>query len=56
MEYVESDGIKNALTVVEAPLLREDDHPEAKFKSTARNPLPSGYTPKLDVTNELNDE
>ena len=36
--------VKNALKVVEA-LLREDDS-EAKLKSTARNPFPSGYKPE----------
>ena len=40
--------------MVEA-LIAEDD-PEAKLKSTARNPFPSGYKPELDVTPELNDE
>jgi hypothetical protein len=33
-----------------------EDDPEAKLKSTARNPFPSGYKPELDVTPELNDE
>jgi hypothetical protein len=42
------------LRVVEA-LIMEDD-PEAKLKSTARNPFPSGNKPELDVTPELNDE
>ena len=46
--------VKNAVKVVEA-LIAEDD-PEAKLKSTARNPFPSGYKPELDVTPELNDE
>ena len=46
--------VKNALKVVEA-LLQEEDS-EAKLKSTARNPFPSGYKPELDVTIELNDE
>jgi hypothetical protein len=32
--------VKNAVKVVE-PLIAEDD-PEAKLKSTARNPFPSG--------------
>ena len=41
------------MKVVEV-LLREDD-PDAKLKSTAMNPFPSGYKPKLDVTSELND-
>jgi hypothetical protein len=45
---------KNAIRVV-AALITEDD-PEAKLKSTARNPFPRGYKPKLDVTPELNDE
>ena len=45
--------MKNSIKVVEA-LLREDD-PDAKLKSTARNPFPSGYKPELDVTSELND-
>ena len=40
--------------MVEA-LITEDD-PEARLKSTARNPFPSGYKPELDVTPELNDE
>jgi hypothetical protein len=46
--------VKNAIRVVEA-LIMEDD-PEAKLKSTTRNPFPSGYKPELDVTPELNDE
>ena len=46
--------VKNALKVVEA-LLREDD-PEAKLKSSARNPFPSGYKPELDITSKLGDE
>ncbi len=46
--------VKNAIRVVEA-LIMEDD-PEAKLKSTTRNPFPSGYKPDLDVTPELNDE
>ncbi|KAI2511245.1 hypothetical protein MHU86_3211 [Fragilaria crotonensis] len=46
--------VKNAIKVVEA-LIAEDD-PEAKLKSTARNPFPSGYKPELDVTPELSDE
>jgi hypothetical protein len=45
--------VKNSVKVVEA-LLREDD-PDAKLKSTAKNPFPSGYKPELDVTAELND-
>ena len=45
--------VKNSVKVVEA-LLREDD-PDAKLKSTAKNPFPSGYKPELDVTPELND-
>ena len=45
--------VKNSVKVVEA-LLREDD-PDAKLKSTANNPFPSGYKPELDVTPELND-
>jgi hypothetical protein len=45
--------VKNAVKVVEA-LLIEDD-PNAKLKSTAHNPFPSGYKPDLDVTTELND-
>ncbi len=41
--------------MVEA-LIAEDD-PEAKLKTTARNPFPSGYKPELDdVTPELNNE
>ena len=46
--------VKNAVKVVEA-LIAEDD-PEARLKSTARSPFPSGYKPELDVTPELNDE
>jgi len=46
--------VKNAVKVVES-LIAEDD-PEAKLKTTARNPFPSGYKPELDVTTELNDE
>ena len=46
--------VKNDVKVVEA-LIAEDD-PEARLKSTARNPFPSGYKPELDVTPELNDE
>ena len=45
---------KNAVNVVES-LIAEDD-PEAKLKSTARNPFPTSYKPELDVTPELNDE
>ena len=36
-------------------LIAEDD-PEAKLKTTARNPFPTGYKPELDVTPELNDK
>ena len=46
--------VKNAVKIVEA-LIAEDD-PDAKLKSTARNPFPTGYKPELDVTPELNDE
>jgi hypothetical protein len=46
--------VKNAIRVVEA-LFAEDD-PEAKVKSAARNPFPSGDKPELDVTPELNDK
>ena len=46
--------VNNAVKVVEA-LIAEDD-PEAKLKTTARNPFLSGYKPELDVTPELNDE
>jgi Reverse transcriptase (RNA-dependent DNA polymerase) len=46
--------VKNSVKVVEA-LLREDD-PDAKLKSTAKNPFPSGYKPELDVTLESNDQ
>ena len=46
--------VKNAVKVIKA-LIAEDD-PEARLKSTARNPFPSGYKPELDVTPELNDE
>ena len=46
--------IKNAIKVVEALIAKDD--PEAKLKTTARNPFPSGYKPELDVTPELNDE
>ena len=35
-------------------LIIEND-PEAKLKSTAKNPFPGGYKPELDVTTELND-
>ena len=45
--------LKNALKVVEA-LMAEDD-PDAKLKTTAKNPFPSGYKPELDLTTELND-
>jgi hypothetical protein len=41
--------------VVES-LIADEDNPEAKFKSTARDPFPTGYKPKLDVTPELNEE
>ena len=37
------------------PDIAEDD-PEAKLKTTARNPFPTGYKPELDLTPELNDE
>ena len=46
--------IKNTVRVVES--LIAEDNPEAKLKSTARNPFPTGYKPKLDVTSELNEE
>ena len=46
--------VKNAVKVVES-LIAEDD-PDAKLKSTARNPFPTRYKPELDVTPELNDE
>jgi hypothetical protein len=46
--------VKNAIRVVEA--LITEDNPEAKLKSTAQNPFPSGYKPELDVMPELNDE
>ena len=46
--------VKNAVKVVE--FLIAEDNPEAKLKTTARNPFPTGYKPKLDVTPELNDE
>ena len=46
--------MKNATKVVEV-LITEDD-PDAKLKTTARNPFPTGYKPELDVTPELNDE
>ena len=50
----ESRYVKNAVKVVES-LIAEDD-PDAKLKSTARNPFPTGYKPELDVTPELNNE
>jgi hypothetical protein len=37
-------------------LLTTEDDPEAKLKSTAQNPFPSGYKPELDVTPELNNK
>ena len=46
--------VKNAVLVVES-LIAEDD-PEAKLKSSARNPFPTEYKPELDVTSELNEE
>jgi hypothetical protein len=46
--------VRNAVRVVES-FLAEDD-PDAKLKSTAKNPFPSGYKPELDITTELNDE
>jgi hypothetical protein len=45
---------RNAVRVVES-LIAEDD-PEAKLKSTTRNPFPTGYRPELDLTSELNKE
>ena len=45
--------VKNAVKVIES-LIAEDD-PEAKLKTIARNPIPSGCRPELDVTTELND-
>jgi hypothetical protein len=42
--------LKNAVRVVES-LIAEYD-PEAKLKSTARNPFPTGYKPNIDVTSE----
>ena len=46
--------VRNAVRVVES-LIAEDD-PEAKLKSTTRNPFPTGYRPELDLTSELNKE
>jgi hypothetical protein len=48
--------VKNAIKVVEV-LITEDD-PEAKLKSTARNPFPfpSGNKPELNVTPKLNNK
>ena len=46
--------VKNAMKVIES--LIAEDKPDAKLKSTARNPVPSGYKPELDVTPELNNE
>ena len=46
--------VKSAVKVVES-LIPEDD-PDAKLKSTARNPFATGCKPELDVTPELNDE
>ena len=46
--------IKNAVKVVES--LIADDDPDAKLKSTAQNPFPTGYKPELYVMPELNDE
>ena len=46
--------VKNAMRVVEASITEND--PEAKLKSTARNPFPSGYKLELDVTPEHNDK
>jgi hypothetical protein len=46
--------VKNAIRVVEA--LITEDTPEAKLKSTIRNPFAGGYNLELDVTLELNDE
>ena len=46
--------VKNAIKVIEAWMIEDD--PEAKLKSTAKNPFPSGYKPELDVTTELNDD
>jgi hypothetical protein len=45
-------NVKNSVRVFES--LIAEDNPEAKLKSTARNPSPTGYNPKLDVTAELN--
>ena len=42
------------MKIVEA-LIAEDD-PDAKLKSTARNPFATGYKLELDFTPELNDE
>jgi hypothetical protein len=36
-----SNDVKNAIRVVEA--LITEDEPEAKLKSTTRNPFPRGY-------------
>jgi hypothetical protein len=47
--------LKNAVKVGEA--LIAEDNPEAKQKTTARNPFPSGYKPKFDnIMPKLNDE
>ncbi|KAI2490646.1 Reverse transcriptase (RNA-dependent DNA polymerase) [Fragilaria crotonensis] len=46
--------MKNSVKVIES--LIAEDNPEAKLKTTARNPFPSGYKPELDVTTKLNDK
>jgi hypothetical protein len=46
--------VRNAVRLVES-LIAVDD-PEAKLKSTARNPFPIGYKPELDITPELNED
>ena len=46
--------VKNAMRVVVSSITEND--PEAKLKSTARNPFPSGYKLELDVTPEHNDK
>ena len=48
--------VKNAIKIVESLLAEDYEGENARLKTTARNPFPSGYKPELDVTNELHDD
>ena len=48
------DYVKNAIKTVER--LFEEDGENYMLKNNAKNPLPSGYKPELDITDELGPE